>query len=208
MTALVLYTNPMSRGRVARWMLEEVGQPYEARLLDFGAATRSPDYLALNPLGKVPTLVHGDVIVTETAAICAYLADAFPEAGLAPPLDDPLRGAYLRWLFFGAGPLEAAVTNRALGLTPPPERSGMLGYGSFDAVVEVLEGAIADRPYFAGERFTAADVYTGSQIAWGLAFGTLPKRPAFEAYAARIAARPAAERARAIDDALLAERTA
>ncbi len=208
MTTLVLYTNPMSRGRVARWMLEEVGQPYEARLLDFGAATRSPDYLALNPLGKVPTLVHGDVVVTETAAICAYLADAFPEAGLAPPPGDPLRGAYLRWLFFGAGPLEAAVTNQALGLTPPPERSGMVGYGSFDAVVAVLEGALADRPYFAGERFTAADVYTGSQIAWGLVFGTLPKRPAFEAYAARITARPAAARARAIDDALLAERAA
>lgn len=208
MTTLVLYTNPMSRGRIVRWMLEEIAQPYEARVLEFGAATQSPDYLALNPMGKVPTLVHGDVVVTEAAAICAYLADAFPEAGLAPPPGDPRRGAYLRWMFFGAGPLEAAVTNNALGLNPPAERRGMVGYGSFDAVVDTLEATLDRQAYFAGEAFTAADVYTGSQVAWGLAFGTLPKRPSFEAYAARIAARPAAERARGIDDALMAQRQA
>jgi glutathione S-transferase len=203
---LVLYTHPMSRGRIARWMLEEVGQAYEARILDFGPAMRAPDYLALNPMGKVPTLVHGEAVVTECAAICAYLADAFPEAGLAPAPGDPSRGAYLRWLVFGAGPLEAAVTNQALGLTPPPERRGMVGYGSLEAVLDTLEGALARSPYLAGDRFTAADVYTGSQIAWGLAFGTIPKRAAFETYAGRISARPAAARARAIDDALLAER--
>ncbi len=204
--ALTFYTNPMSRGRIARWMLEEIGCAYEARLLDFGPATRSPDFLALNPMGKLPTLVHGDVVVTECAAICAYLADAFPQAGLAPPPGDPRRGAYWRWLFFGAGPVEAAVTNNALGLVPPQERQGMVGYGSYEAVVDALEGVLSRQPYFAGDAFSAADIYTGSQIAWGLAFGTMPKRPVFEAYAARIASRPAAERARAIDDALVAER--
>lgn len=208
LTALVLYTNPMSRGRIVRWMLEEIGQPYEARVLEFGEATRSPDYLALNPMGKVPTLVHGEAVVTEAATICAYLADAFPEAGLAPPPGDSRRGAYLRWMFFGAGPIEAAVTNNALGLVPPAERRGMVGYGSYEAVVDILEATLERQAYFVGEAFTAADVYTGSQVAWGLAFGTLPKRPAFEAYAARIAGRPAARRATQIDDALVAQRPA
>jgi glutathione S-transferase len=201
---LVLYTNPMSRGRIARWMLEEVGQPYRAEILGFGPAMKG-DYKAVNPMGKVPTVKHGETVVTECAAICAYLADAFPAAGLAPEHGSRLRGPYYRWLFFGAGPTEAAVTNKALGVVVPDERRGMVGYGSFGDVMDTLEQAVTQSEYLLGDRFSAADVYLGSQILWGLQFGSMEKRPAFEAYAKRIADRPAAVKARAIDDALVAE---
>ena len=159
---IVFYTNPMSRGRIAHWMLEEVGRPYRTVWLDFGPAMGAPDYLALNPMGKVPTVVHGDTVVTECAAVCAYLADAFPEAGLAP--EPGRRGAYYRWLFFAAGPVEAAVTNRALGVEVPDERTRMVGYGDFGRVMDALEAAVSGDGYVAGERFTAADVYVGAQI--------------------------------------------
>jgi glutathione S-transferase len=129
---LVFYTNPMSRGRIVRWMLEEVGRPYRTELLDYGTTMKAPEFLALNPMGKVPTLAHGAAVVTEAAAICAYLADAFPEANLAPPPGSPERGAYYRWLFFAAGPVEAAITAKSLGLLPPEEKKGMVGYGSFE----------------------------------------------------------------------------
>ena len=132
---LTLYTNPMSRGRIARWMLEEVGQPYETIVLDYATTMKGPEYLAINPMGKVPAIKHGDVVVTECAAICAYLADAFPRAGLAPPPNDKLRAPYYRWLFFAAGPLEAAVTNKAMGFSPPADKEGMVGYGTFARVV-------------------------------------------------------------------------
>lgn len=201
---IVFYTNPMSRGRIARWMLEEVGQPYRTVVLDYGTTMKADDYLALNPMGKVPAITHRGVTVTECAAVCAYLADAFPQAGLAPALDDPKRGTYLRWMFFAAGPLEAAVTAKSLGLLARAEKSGMVGYGSFDQVVDALETAVADGPWILGDRFSAADVYVGSQIAWGLQFKTLPEREAFKAYAGRLQSREAAGRARAIDDALLA----
>ena len=200
---LRLYTNPMSRGRTTRWMLEEVGQPYEVEMLDYASSTKSPGFLALNPMGKVPVLRHGDVVVTESAAICAYLADAFPTAGLAPPSGDPQRGAYYRWLFFAAGPVEAAVTNKALGVVVPPERKRMTGYGSLDDVVDALDGLLSRQDYVAGDRFSAADLYLGSQIGWGMMFGTFEKRPAFERYWSRISSRPAALRARDLDDALL-----
>jgi glutathione S-transferase len=202
---LVFYTNPMSRGRIVRWMLEEVGQPYRTELLDYGTTMKAPDYLAINPMGKVPALRHGDTVVTEGAAICCYLADAFPEAGLAPAPGDRLRGPYYRWLLFAAGPLDAAVTNRALGFEVPPDRKVMAGYGSLADVMAALEGALEGRGYLVGERFSAADVYVGSHIGWGMAFGTLEKRPAFERYFERLAARPAAVRAREIDDALSAQ---
>jgi len=201
---LVFYTNPMSRGRIARWMLEEVGQPYRAEILTYGGTMKSPDYLAINPMGKVPALVHGTTVVTEAAAICAYLADAFPEAGLAPAPGDRARGPYYRWLFFAAGPLEAAVTDRAMGVQVPPEQRRMVGYGSFDEVMAALEGALTPGPYLLGERFSAADVYVGAQIGFGLQFGSIPRRPVFEAYAARLQGRPAAQRAAALDDALMA----
>jgi len=201
---IVFYTNPMSRGRIARWMLEEVGRPYRTVVLDYGTTMKAADYLAVNPMGKVPAVTHRGVAVTECAAVCAYLADAFPEAGLAPALDDPMRGPYLRWMFFAAGPVEAAVTARSLGLLPPPEKAGTVGYGSFDAVVDGLETAVAQGPWILGDRFSAADVYVGSQIAWGLQFKSIPERPAFRAYADRLMARPAAVRARGIDDGLIA----
>lgn len=199
MTPLILYTNPMSRGRIARWMLEEVGAPYETQVLQFGPTMKGEDYRHINPMGKVPALLHGETIVTECAAICAYLADAFPEAELAPAMKD--RGAYYRWMFFAAGPLEAAVTNRSLEVKVPPERRGMVGYGSFETVMDTLEQAVTSGPYVAGDRFTAADVYVGSHIGWGLQFGSIEKRPAFEAYFSRLSARPAWQRASALDNA-------
>ena len=156
MSSLTLYTNPMSRGRIARWMLEEVGEPYRAVMLEFGPAMKGDDFLALNPMGKVPVLQHGDTVVSEGAAICAYLADAFPQKKLAPPLEQ--RGAYYRWLFFAAGPVEAAVTAKALGLLAPAEKSGMAGYGSFEKTIDALEHAVAGREFIAGDSFTAADV--------------------------------------------------
>ena len=207
---LVFYTTPMSRGRIVRWMLEEVGAPYRTEILRFGPPMKGPAYRAINPMAKVPALRHGDTTVTETAAICAYLADAFPQAGLAPAPGSRARGAYYRWLFFAAGPVEAAVTNRTLNVTVPddPRMQGMVGYGSLPAVLDALEGAVADVEYLAGDRFSAADVYVGSHLAWGMAFGTIEKRPAYEAYTARLLARPAAVRAREIDDRLLAEQGA
>jgi glutathione S-transferase len=200
---LVFYTNPMSRGRIARWMLEEVGRPYRTEILDFGTGMKAPAYLATNPMGKVPAIRHGDTVVTEAAAICAYLADAFPEARLAPPPGDRLRGPYYRWMFFAAGPLEAALSNTALGFQVPDERRRMVGYGSVEDAVNTLEYAVSQSDYIAGNTFTAADVYVGSQVGWGMMFGTLEKRPAFERYWQRIANRPAALRAREIDDALV-----
>ena len=205
---IVLYTNPMSRGRIARWMLEETGQPYRAEVLEYGAPMKSPQYLAINPMGKVPAIVHGGVVVTECAAICAWLADAFPEAGLAPAPGDPLRGPYYRWLFFAAGPLEAAVTAKSLGLLAPAEKSGMAGYGSYEQTVDALETVVAGAaPWLLGERFSAADVYVGSQVVWGQQFGSLPARPAFAAYAARLQARDAYRRATARDDAMMPPRS-
>jgi glutathione S-transferase len=199
---LVFYTNPMSRGRIVRWMLEEVGRPYETVILDYESGIKGADYLAINPMGKVPAIRHGDVVVTEGAAICAYLADAFPEAGLAPPPGDRARGTYYRWLFFGAGPVESAAMGKALGLLAPADKSRMAGYGTYEDVMNALEQAVSGGPYLCGEQFTAADVYLGSQIGWGMQFGTVEKRAAFETYFARLVDRPAAVRAREIDDAL------
>ena len=202
---LVLYTNPMSRGRVVRWMLEEIGQPYKVEVLDYASTIKGPAYLAVNPMGKVPALRHGDAIVTETAAICAYLADAFPQARLAPPPGDRLRAPYYRWLFFCAGPYEAASSNKVLGFVVPPERERMIGYGNIGKVLSTLEAAVSSGDYLVGNSFTAADLYVGSQIGFGLMFGTLDPRPAFEHYWQRMSARPAFQRAKQLDDAKAAE---
>ena len=204
-TELILYTNPQSRGRIARWMLEEIGEPYRTEVLDYTVAMKAPDYLAINPMGKVPALRHGAMIVTETAAICTYLADAFPKAHLAPPPGDTRRGPYYRWLFFAAGPLEAAVSNQALGIMVPPERERMIGYGNITQVMSALETAVSDSEYLAGHDFTAADLYVGSHLGFGMMFGTIPKRPAFERYWQRVSARPACKRAKELDDALVAQ---
>lgn len=200
---LILYTNPMSRGRIARWMLEEVGVPYRREILTFGGTIKSPDYLRVNPMGKVPTLIHGDKVITECAAICAYMADAFPQAGLAPPQRE--RADYYRWLFFAAGPLEAAVSNRALGFKVPDDKQVMIGYGRYEDVIDTLDDALSNRTYIAGSSFTAADVYLGSHLMWGMQFGSIEKRPAFEAYVGRIHDRPAHLRATELDDADMKE---
>jgi glutathione S-transferase len=206
--SLTLYSNPMSRGRIARWMLEEVGEPYHVEWLEYRASMKSDAYLAINPMGKVPAITHNGVIVTETAAICAYLADAFPAANLAPAPRDPARGAYYRWLFFAAGPLEAAITNRALGFEVPSDKEAMAGYGTFTRVLDILESAVTNRAFIAGDQFTAADVYVGSQIGFGLMFGSIEKRPAFETYFRALSARPAYCRAAALDDAEIAAQSA
>jgi glutathione S-transferase len=206
---LTFYTNPMSRGRIVRWMLEEVGHSYETIILGYEDSMKGADYRAINPMGKVPAIKHGDTVVTEAAAICAYLADAFPDAGLAPPPANPLRGPYYRWMFFAAGPIEAIITGKALGLLAPADKSRMAGYGTFEETVDTLEKAAAGfRPHICGEQFTAADVYVGASIGWGMEFGIIEKRPAFTDYVGRIKDRPAYKRAMEIDDALIPEQQA
>lgn len=201
---LILYTNPQSRGRIARWMLEEIGHPYRVEVLDYATTMKAPAYLAINPMGKVPAVKHGAAVVTETPAICAYLADAFPAAGLAPPPGDRLRAPYYRWLFFAAGPAEAATSNKALGFVVPPERERMIGYGRLELVLDTLESAVTQSDYLAGNTFTAADLYVGSHLGFGMMFGMIEKRPAFERYWQRLSDRPACRRARELDDALAA----
>lgn len=204
MSDLIFYTNPMSRGRIARWMLEETGAPYETMLLDYGTTMKAPDYLAVNPMGKVPAIVHAGVTITENAAICAYLADAFPAANLAPPPASPARAPYYRWLFFMAGPYEAAVTNKTFGFQLPPGRDRSAGYGSFAGVMDTLEKALAGIECLAGASFTAADLYLAAQLNFGLMFNTIEKRQAFIDYVQRHTARPAYRRATEIDDQLMA----
>lgn len=203
MTAeLVLYTNPRSRGRVARWMLEEIGAPYRTEVLDYGTTMKAPAYLAINPMGKVPAVSHNGQVVTECAAICAYLAEAFPAAGLKPTPEE--RAAYYRWLFFVAGPVEAAITDsRVLNVEPDAEKQRMVGYGSYAAVIDALSRHFKANAYVTGDRFTAADVYVGAQLSWGLAFGTIEERPEFADYAKRIGAREAFRRAAELDDKLV-----
>lgn len=199
---LIFYTNPMSRGQIVRWMLEEVGEPYEQHLLEYDTSMKDAAYLAVNPMGKVPAIDHSGRIVTECAAICAYLADAFPAAGLAPAPAD--RADYYRWLFFTAGPVEQAITSKHFGVEPKGEQQRMAGFGSLDMALDALEGAVDGKAFVAGERFSAADVYVGSQIDWGLQFGTIASRPAFEAYVAPLRERAAYRRAKDIDNRLIA----
>ena len=204
--AITFYTNPMSRGRIARWMLEEIGEPYETVVLDYGTTMKAPEYLAINPMGKVPAIRHGDTVVTEAAAICAYLADMFPDRDLAPAPVDPRRGSYFRWMFFAAGPLEAAVTAKAFGLLAPEDKRAAAGYGTYDDTINALEQAVSTGPYICGDQFTAADVYVGAQINWGLMFKTMPERAGFADYVARLRDRPAYKRADELDNALMPKR--
>lgn len=205
MSDLVFYTNPQSRGQIARWMLEESGAKYETVVLEYGSM-KTPEYLAINPMGKVPAIKHGDIVVTEVPAICAYLADQFPDQKLAPKVSDPLRGTYYRWLFFTAGPLEMAVTAKSMQWEVPPERERMVGFGNESLLFNALEGALATGPWICGEQFTAADVYVGSALRWGLMFATIEARPVFQDYVARLQSRPAAQRAFNIDAALIASK--
>ncbi len=199
---LVFYHNPQSRGRIVRWMLEEAGAPYEVRFVDFKTgAHKAPAYLAVNPMGKLPAIVHRGAAVTECAAICAYLADVFPQAGLAPPPAE--RASYYRWLFFGAGTLEYALIDKMLG-RPAPERPQALGYGHFADTLRTLEGALTAGPWLLGDTFSAADVYIGSQIAFGVMMKSLEPTPILAAYLANCHSRPAWLRANALDAAMAA----
>lgn len=203
MSNITFYTNPQSRGQIVRWMLEEVGAKYETVVLEYGGM-KTPEYLAINPMGKVPAIKHGNTVVTEVAAICCYLADQFPEHNLAPALTDPLRGTYYRWLFFGAGPLEMAVTAKSMQWEVTPERERMVGFGNESLLFNALEGTLTEGPWLCGEQFTAADVYVGSALRWGLMFGTIAPRNVFNEYVESLQARPALQRAFAIDSALIA----
>ncbi len=204
MAKLTLYHAAPSRSSIARWMLEEVGEPYDIHLLSLSKGENcAPDYLAVNPMGKVPALRHGDVVIAEASAICAYLADEFPQARLNVPIGNPRRGVYLKWLFFGPSCIEPAITDRNFPRKEEPRRA-MLGYGDFDTVMDVVAKAVAGGPYLMGEQFTAADVVIGSGLRWGTLFKLIPERPEFTAYVARLAARPALQRAEAADQALAA----
>ncbi|MDP2713690.1 glutathione S-transferase family protein [Rheinheimera sp.] len=203
MKPLTLYTNPQSRGRIIRWMLEELSVPYEVKVLQYGPEMKAADFLALNPMGKVPVITHGDVVVTEAAAICAYLADQFADQQLAPAPDSPERASYYRWLFFAAGPLEMATSAKAFGWRIDADNAAAVGAGLYADTLNALETALANGPYICGEQFTAADVYVGSHIEWGMMFETLEPRPAFTRYVQRLQARKAAIKANELDDALL-----
>jgi glutathione S-transferase len=200
---IVLHHNPMSRARIAHFMLEEVGAPYRIELRRFDKREhKSPDYLAINPMGKLPAIVHRGTVVTEAAAICAYLADAFPEAGLAPALDDPARGTYFRWLFFAAGCVEPALVDRMLERSPS-EQPGRLGYGTYEQTLDVLESALTPGPFLLGNRFSAADVFVGSHIGFGFRAKSIEPRPVFLAYHARLSERPAFKRMTAQNEELV-----
>jgi glutathione S-transferase len=200
---IIFYTHPFSRGRIVRWMLEELGQPYDTEIVDF-ADIKNPSYLTINPMGKVPAIRHQGTIVTEAAAICTFLADAYPQSGLAPPVGSALRGPYYRWMFFGAGPIEQATSMHAFGWQTPAERRGMIGCGSLNDVMNALESVLKEDEYLSGPAFTAADLYVGAQLGWGMMAGTIEKRPAFESYVGRLRSRPAAKRANDIDDEIAA----
>ena len=194
---MIFYHSPLSRGRIIHWMLEEVGAAYRVELIDLQKnEQKQPKFLAINPMGKLPAIVHRGVVITECGAICTYLADAFPAAQLAPKLDDPARGTYLRWMFFGAGCVDPGLIDRMLS-RPVPERAGAVGYGCFEDMTRVLEKAITPGPYVLGARFSAVDVYLGGQIGFGLMTKALETRPQFQAYVARCTDRPAYKRAMA-----------
>ena len=202
MADLIFYTNPQSRGRIIRWMLEEVGQPYETEVIAYDQI-KSERFLAVNPMGKVPAIKHRGHVVTECAAICAYLADVFPEAGLGPREDE--KADYYRWLFYAAGPAEAAFSNRAVGWEVPADKERMFGYGNTDRTIAVLDELFSLRDYVCGDRFTAADVYVGSQIMFPMQFGMLPEKDSFLRYRDRLQARDAYKRATEIDEGIIAE---
>jgi len=195
MPKLTLYHAAPSRSSIVHWMLEELGEPYDIHLVSFKKGENlRPDYLAVNPMGKVPALRHGDVVITEAAAICTYLADEFPRAKLSVPVGSPSRGVYLKWLFFGPSCFEPAITERAFPRKEPPARA-TLGFGDFDTVMSVLAKGVGEAsPYLMGSQFTAADVIIGSGLRWGMMFKLVPERPEFTAYVGRLSERPALQR--------------
>ena len=204
MAKLTLYHAAPSRSSITRWMLEEIGEPYDIHFMSLSKGdNRSPEFLGLNPMGKVPVLKHGDAVITESAAICTYLADEFPRAKLNVPVGDPRRGPYLKWLFFGPSCIEPAMMDRAFPRKEEARRSA-LGYGDFDTVMDVVAKAVSQDTYLLGQQFTAADVVIGSGLRFGMMFKLLPERPEFTAYVARLAERPALKRADEKDKELAA----
>jgi len=201
---IVFYHWPLSRARMVHWMLEEAGAPYRVELVNLEKGEhKTPAFLAINPMGKLPAITHRGTVVTETGAIIAYLADEFPAASLAPRVGDPARGAYLRWLFFAAGCVDPALIDRMLE-RPPAERVGAVGYGRYEHVVDALDKALTPGPYLLGERFSAADLFIGAQIGFGAMTKTLELRPAFQAYLGRLNSRPAYKRAIEQGEAMVA----
>ncbi|WP_111642815.1 glutathione S-transferase family protein [Marinimicrobium alkaliphilum] len=205
MNTMTLYTNPQSRGRVVRWMLEEVGQPYSVEVMEFGGSIKSPEYLKLNPMGKVPTLTHKGAVITETVAICTYLAEQFPDSGLAPALDSPARASYYRWLFFAAGPFEMATSAKAYKWPIDDECAVAIGCGHIEDAINTLEKTLTAQPYLCGDSFTTADLVMSSYLGWEMMMKNIDPRPAFTAYVERCEGREAARRANRLDDALMEE---
>ena len=204
MEAVTFYTNPMSRGRIVHWMLEEVGAKYDVKILSFEKREhKDKKYLTINPMGKLPAIVHRGVTITETPAIIAYLADAFSKANLAPAVDSPERGAYYRWLFFSHGCFEPATIDKMLA-RPTVEKSMAVGWGTYDDTINTLEKAISSNQFILGDRFTAADLYVSSLIYFAMNLAkTLEPRPAFQQYLARCVDRPAYQRTTKQCDELL-----
>ncbi|MCR6652179.1 MAG: glutathione S-transferase family protein [Cellvibrionaceae bacterium] len=203
MAKMTFYTHPWSRGRIVRWMLEEVGADYEVVVKEFGGSIKEPDYLAINPMGKVPALVDDGVVITEVAAICTYLAEKFPEKNLAPPIGSPARGTYFRWIFFIAGPLEMATTARAFNWRIDAENSQAVGCGFIKDTINAMELAIQKGPYICGDQFTTADLLAASYLGWEMQQKNIEERPAFREYLQRMDNRPAGQRATQLDDALV-----
>ena len=204
MTTLTLYHNPKSRSASARVLLEAIGVPYEVRTIDFSnGQNRTPEFLAINPLGKLPTLVHDEAVITEQVAITIYLADRFPAAGLAPAIDDPLRGPYLRWLAFYAACFEPALVDHAFQRAPLDPATSP--YRDYDTVIETLVAQLGRGDYLLGDTLTAADLLWGTGLRWTTEFGIVPKRPVILAYIERVSAHPAVIRAGELDAALAAE---
>lgn len=186
---LTFYHSPDTRSTSVFTLLEEFGASYEVKALNMKAGEqREPAYLAVNPMGKVPAIVHGDALVTEQGAIFIYLSDLFPEAGLTPAIGDPLRGPYLRWLVFYGSSFEPAVVDR--WLQREPARASTTPYGDFDTMLSTLTGRLREGPYLLGERFTAADILWGSALRWTTAFALVPELPEIMAYVARVTSRP------------------
>ena len=208
MNDIVFYTNPQSRGQIVHWLLEELGVPYDTQWIEYGEQMKSAEYLAVNPMGKVPAIKHRNTVVTEVAAICTYLAVVYPEKNLVPATDDPQLASFYRWMFFAAGPLEMAMSVKSAGWESTPEQGRSLGYGSYDDTLSVLESALAEGAHICGEQFTAVDVYVGSALNWGMLFGTVEKRPAFEEYATRLQQRPAAKRCLQLNEEYMKSRQA
>jgi len=204
---ITLYYSPQTRATGTRVLLEELGAPYDLHVLNLKAGEqRQPAYLAINPLGKVPAIRHGEAVVTEQVAIYIYLADLFPQAGLAPALDDARRGPYLRWIAYYGSAFEPAVMDRFMKREPAPAKSSP--YSDYDSMLGVLESQLSKGPYLLGERMTAADILWGVALGWTMMFGVVPRKDAFVRYAESIASRPAFQRITAADVEMAAQHAA